>query len=115
MHFEVKDGSRVLFWHDVWCGDRSLKTQFPNLFRMARHKNAMVHDMIFWNGDVYHWNLTFVRSLNDWEEGSIYSLLALLASKEVLPQGNDVIVWALDLKGSFSLKSFCSTQVEAVI
>ena len=24
VHFEVKDGSRVLFWHDVWCGDRSL-------------------------------------------------------------------------------------------
>jgi len=20
-HFEVKDGSRLLFWHDVWCGD----------------------------------------------------------------------------------------------
>ena len=81
VHFEVKDGSRVLFWHDVWCGDRSLKTQFPGLFRLARHKNATVHDVISWNGDVHHWNLTFVRSLNDWEEGSIYSLLTLLASK----------------------------------
>ena len=39
-------------------------------------------------------------------------MLALLASKEVLPQGNDVIVWPLDPKGSFSVKSFCSTQVE---
>jgi len=52
VHFDVKDGSRVLFWHDVWCGDRSLKTQFPSPFRMARHKNATVHDVIFWNGDV---------------------------------------------------------------
>jgi len=70
----------------VWgTGDRSLKTQFPNLVRMARHKNATVHDVIFSNGNVYHWNLTFVRSLNDWEEDSICSLLALLASKEVLP------------------------------
>ena len=84
VHFDVKDGSRVLS-HDVWCGHRSLKTQFPCLFRMARHKNATVHDAIFWNGDVYHWNLIFVRNLNDWEEGSIWSLLALLASKEVLP------------------------------
>ena len=47
------------------------------------------------------------------EEGSIWSLLSLLASKEVLPRGNDVIVWPLDRKGSFSVKSFCSTQVEA--
>jgi len=42
-------------------------------------------------------------------------LLALLAGKEVLPQGNDVIVWPLNSKGSFSVKSFCSTQVEATI
>jgi len=26
VHFEVKDGTRVLFWHDVLCGDRPLKT-----------------------------------------------------------------------------------------
>ena len=26
VHFRVKDGSRVLFWYDVWCGDRPLKT-----------------------------------------------------------------------------------------
>ena len=110
VHFEVKDGSRVLFWHDVWCGDRSLKTQFPSLFRMARHKNATVLDVVFWNGDVYHWDLSFVRSLNDWEEDSICSLLALLAGKEVLPQGNDVIVWPLNSKGSFSIKSFCSSK-----
>ena len=94
VHFEVKDGLRVLFWHDVWCGDRSLKTQFPSLFRLARHKNATVHDVFSFNGNIYHWNLNFVRSLNDWEEDSICSLLALL---QVLPQGNDDI----------AVKSFC--------
>jgi len=26
VHFEMKDGPRVLFSHDVWCGDRPLKT-----------------------------------------------------------------------------------------
>jgi len=26
VHFGVKDGSRVLFWHDVWCRDQTLKT-----------------------------------------------------------------------------------------
>jgi len=85
VHFEVKDSSRVLIWHDVWCGDRPLKTQFPNLFRMTHLKNATVHEVVSWNGDICHWNLTFVRSLNDWEEDSIGSLLALLANKEILP------------------------------
>ena len=32
VHFEVKDGSRVLFWHDVWCADRPLKTFFFPIF-----------------------------------------------------------------------------------
>ena len=114
MHSEVKDESRVLFWHDVWCGCRLLKTQFPSLFRMARHKNATVLDVVSWNGNVYHWDLSFVRSLNDWEEDTVWSMLALLASKEVLPQGNDVIVWPFNSKGSFSVKSFCSTQVEVM-
>ena len=54
-----------------------------------------------------------MRSLNDWEEDNISNLLALLAGKEVVPQGNDDIVWPLNSKGSFSFKSFCSTQVEA--
>jgi len=35
VHFEVNDGSRVIFWHDVWCRDRPSKTLFSNLFRMA--------------------------------------------------------------------------------
>ena len=42
----------------------------------------------------------------------VCSLLSLLAGKEVLAQGNDVIVWPLNSNGSFSVKSFRSTQVE---
>ena len=114
MHFELKDGSRVLFWHDFWCVDRPLKNLFPDLFRMARLKYVKVQEVVSWNGDISHWNLTFVRSLNDWEEDNICNLLALLASKEVFPQGNDEIVLPLNYKGSFSLKSFCSTQFEAL-
>jgi len=81
---------------------------------MAHLMNAMVREVVSWNGDICHWNLTFVRSRNDWEEDSICSLLALFAGEEVFPQGNDDIVWPLNSKDSFSFKSFCSTQVEAM-
>ena len=33
--FDVGDGSRVSFWHDVWCGDRTLKEMYPALFAIA--------------------------------------------------------------------------------
>ena len=42
VHFEVRDGSRVLFWHDAWRGDRPSNSLFPDLVRMARLKYATV-------------------------------------------------------------------------
>ena len=36
----VGDGSRILFWHDKWIGDNSLKTLYPQLFVSAANKEA---------------------------------------------------------------------------
>jgi len=80
---------------------------------MARLKYATVK-VVSWNGNISHWNLTFIRSLNDWEDDNNCNLLAILAGKEVLSQGKDEIVWPLNSEGSFSIKRFCSTQFEAL-
>jgi hypothetical protein len=34
--FEVRDGSRVLFWHDVWCEELPLKLLFSELFTIGK-------------------------------------------------------------------------------
>jgi len=31
VHLKVRNGSMMLLWQDVWCGDCPLKAQFPNL------------------------------------------------------------------------------------
>ena len=108
MHFKVNSGSKVLFWQDVWCGENSLKSQFPDLFRLARFKDATVYQMLSWNGEQIHWNLSLVRSPNDWEEESVCNLLANLASVEIRSQESDELVWPHDPKGSFSIRSFCN-------
>jgi len=66
VNFEVNNGARVYFWHDVWCEDRSFEDQFSDLFRMARCKDASMQQVVSWNGDQYHWNISFSRSPNDW-------------------------------------------------
>jgi len=33
--FEVGDGSKIRFWHDVWCRDQTLKAPFPDSFNLA--------------------------------------------------------------------------------
>ena len=38
--FELGVGSRISFWEDVWCGQRSLKDTFPGLFSIARFKDG---------------------------------------------------------------------------
>jgi len=54
-----------------------------------------VQEVIFWNADHNRWNLSLLRSPNVWEEESACNVLALLAGMNVVPQGNDEIVWPL--------------------
>ena len=40
VQFKVGDDSRVLFWHDVWCGELPLKILILALFNIACAKEA---------------------------------------------------------------------------
>ena len=73
---------------------------------MARLKEATVHEVVSWNGNQYHWNITFLRSPNDWEEEDVLRLLALLANMKVSYEGDDEILWPHDSGGQFSVKSY---------
>jgi hypothetical protein len=48
--FEVGDGSKVRFWHDLWCGDMALKDVFPVLFGIAHTKDALVEAHMKFSG-----------------------------------------------------------------
>jgi hypothetical protein len=43
----VRDGTRISFWHDLWCGDTVLKVAFPVLFGIACAKDAF-HLQLIW-------------------------------------------------------------------
>ncbi|RVW53582.1 CLIP-associated protein [Vitis vinifera] len=43
--FKVGKGSRVKFWIDQWCGIVALSQNFPQLFALAVHKNAMINEV----------------------------------------------------------------------
>jgi hypothetical protein len=61
VRYEVEDGSIVRFWHDLWCVKQPLKLSYPELFSIARCKDAWVADhMQLRNGNV-HWNIFFTR------------------------------------------------------
>ena len=79
---------------------------------MARCKDASVQQVVSWNGDQYHWNISFSRSPNDWEEEKMLDLLALLANIKVVQVGEDKMIWPHDSKGEFTIKSFYTVLCE---
>jgi hypothetical protein len=44
-YFKVGNGAHLKFWHHQWCGETSLKSRFPGLFRLASHPEASVKDL----------------------------------------------------------------------
>jgi hypothetical protein len=60
VRYEVGDGSKVLFWHDVWCGELPLKTLFPELFLIACGKDAWVEENMQRQNDTILWNVLFI-------------------------------------------------------
>lgn len=51
------DGSYVKFWEDVWCGEQSLKQNFPNVFRLATDPTAVVVSNFSIKGNTFVWLL----------------------------------------------------------
>jgi len=53
VRYKVGDGSKVLFWHDVWCGELPLKVLFPELFTIGCGKDVWVEEnMQIQNGNI---------------------------------------------------------------
>ncbi|RVX20614.1 putative ribonuclease H protein [Vitis vinifera] len=87
--FTVRDGRRVKFWKDIWCGN----TPFVRLFLLCLP-------------------LQFPKmrgSFNDWELEAVVSLLSVLQGKRLNVGMEDRVVWNASKNGSFSVKSLYNT------
>ena len=51
LSFVVGDGFCILFWHDKWIGDTSLKTLYLELFACLANKKACIYDVLCILGD----------------------------------------------------------------
>jgi hypothetical protein len=111
--FEVGNGSRVLFWQDVWCGELPLKTVSPALFNIACAKEAWVEEnMDIVNGAI-HWNAMFVRPVHDWELEEFLRFFKLLYSLQIRYGGVDRICWIPSKRKNFEVKSYYKVKVNA--
>jgi hypothetical protein len=112
--FEVGDGSRIKFWLDLWCGDGPLKDTYPDLFRLARNKDAFIVDHLQHRNSSTHWELHFICSVQDWELESVSTFFDLLFSCPVKGHGVDTLVWRSSGKADFLVNWFYKTLVPRV-
>jgi hypothetical protein len=63
----VANGSKINFWHDLWCWDTALKLAFLALFGIACIKDAAVADNLELLDISNQWNVSFTREAYDWE------------------------------------------------
>jgi hypothetical protein len=106
VRFEVGDGSKVLFWHDVWCGEQPLKNIFPELFTIACRKDVWVAEtMQIHNGSI-HWHVLFTRPVQDWEVELVSRFFEMLYSQRVRIGGEDQMCWIPSKRKFFEVKSY---------
>jgi hypothetical protein len=65
VRYEVGDGSKVLFWHDVWCEKVPLKTIFSDLFLIASRMDAWVEESMQRQNGTILGNILFTRLVHD--------------------------------------------------
>ncbi len=104
--FSVGNGERVKFWYDQWCGDSPLKGAFPALFSIAADKEAAVADLMSIRNGKIHWEVTFVRNLQDWEIDALVSFLDLLYAVSLHDSRVDQLCWQRNSKKGFALRSY---------
>jgi len=90
---KVGDGSHISFWHDVWCEIEPLKHSFPDLYAIARNKEAYVADYLDLSSSFILWNPSFIRAAHDWELESFDSFFSLLYSSKTYPGEVDNLLW----------------------
>lgn len=106
IRFIVGDGGSVRFWLDLWCGDRPLCEEFPNLYTLATNAEAWVTECLRWNMDVFGWDVSFGRNFIDWEIEDVVRFFEKIYAAQVVREEPDRVEWSTGRQGKFSVRSY---------
>lgn len=83
-------------------GNSSLEVAFPRVFRIARHKEAKVAEVMSHSPQGILWNLLFSRDLFEWEVELVGKLIDDLNLVYISRDGEDRWIWSPSSDGQFS-------------
>ena len=106
LYWKVGNGIRIRFWHDRWCGEVPLKLSFPDLFSIARDKEAAIADIMSFGLGGLHWDLSFSRNMHDWELENLTSFMDLIYATSLNGRGEDCLCWDCPSNHKFAVKKY---------
>ena len=77
----LRDGKRIRFWEDTWCGGLPLSESFPALFNKVASKGVMIAGILVFSGDQGVWDPKFERPFNDWELEAVQTFIGQINSR----------------------------------
>ncbi len=83
IRYDVGDGPKVQFWHDLWHGETHLKERYPNLCLIARQSEATVADYVECKHERLSWIPVFNRAVQDWKVNYVAKLLKDLSETKI--------------------------------
>ncbi|GKV05161.1 hypothetical protein SLEP1_g17203 [Rubroshorea leprosula] len=102
---KIGEGKDMLFWHEKWVGDRSLKEKFNRLFNLSSEKDTCIADMGQWNNGEWTWTWRWRRNLFVWETNLLQELCSMLEGIKLTQGKEDNWMWKHNSKGSYTVRS----------
>ncbi|KAF5206673.1 hypothetical protein FRX31_003740 [Thalictrum thalictroides] len=53
--FVIGKGSRISFWNDIWCGETTLRYDFPKIYLKSNGKTDTVAAHLNWKNGQHVW------------------------------------------------------------
>jgi len=100
LEVQLGEGSKILFWKDLWLLDKPLVVVFPELFTISAQKKEMISNMGWCEGMAWRWTLSWRRALTTEEQQKLVKLQDLLVNHHPIRNEKDRAQWGMNGKSS---------------
>ncbi|XP_071739698.1 uncharacterized protein [Rutidosis leptorrhynchoides] len=115
--WKVGNGVKILFWHDIWLDNVSLKDRFPTLFESSRSPLITVSQCFLCNAysvpQYSEGNLAFNCPLSLYNSYKAQELGSLLACVSLNVLVDDKLCWSSSTDGEYSVSNAIRIMVQS--